>query len=55
MTSRQTKKLATNTPGDNNLVAKEKRTRKMSPRIAAIWTKTLRPNHRKGRGWSWHG
>jgi hypothetical protein len=44
MTSRWTKKLATNTPGDNDLVAKEKRTRKRSPRIAAIWTKTLHPN-----------
>jgi hypothetical protein len=44
MTSRRTKKLATNIPGDNDLVAKEKRTRKRSPRIAAIWTKTLRPN-----------
>jgi hypothetical protein len=36
MTSRRTKKLATNTPGDNDLVAKEKRTTKRSPRIAAI-------------------
>jgi hypothetical protein len=44
MTSKWTKKLATNAPGDNDLVAKEKRTRKRSPRIAAIWTKTLRPN-----------
>jgi hypothetical protein len=44
MTSKRTKKLATNAPGDNDLVAKEKRTRKRSPRIAAIWTKTLRPN-----------
>jgi hypothetical protein len=43
-TSRQTKKLATNIPGDNDLVAKEKRIRKRSPRIAAIWMKTLRPN-----------
>jgi hypothetical protein len=40
MTSRQTKKLATNAPGDNDLVAKEKRTRKRSLRIAAIWMKT---------------
>jgi hypothetical protein len=44
MTSRQTKKLATNAPGDNNLVAKEKQTRKRGPRIASIWKKTLRPN-----------
>jgi hypothetical protein len=44
MTSRQTKKLATNTPDDNDLVAKEKRTRKRSPRIVAIWMKTLRQN-----------
>jgi hypothetical protein len=44
MTSKRTKKLATNAPGDNGLVAKEKRTRKRSPRIAAIWTKTPRPN-----------
>jgi hypothetical protein len=44
MISRQTKKLATNAPGDNDLVAKEKRTRKRSPRIAAIWMKTLRQN-----------
>jgi hypothetical protein len=43
-TSRRTKKLATNTPGDNDLVAKEKRTRKRSPRIAVIWMKILRPN-----------
>jgi hypothetical protein len=42
MTSRRTKKLATNAPSDNELVAKEKWTRKRSPRIAAIWTKTLR-------------
>jgi hypothetical protein len=44
MTSRWTKKLATNAPDDNDLVAKEKWTRKRSPRIAAIWTKTLRQN-----------
>jgi hypothetical protein len=43
-TSRRTKKLATNAPGGNDLVAKGKRTRKRSPRIAAIWMKTLRPN-----------
>jgi hypothetical protein len=36
MTSRRTKKLATNAPGDKDLVAKEKQTRKRSPRIAAI-------------------
>jgi hypothetical protein len=34
----------TNVPGDKDLVAKEKRTRKRSPRMAAIWKKTLRPN-----------
>jgi hypothetical protein len=44
MTSRQTKKLATNAPGDNDPVAKEKWTRKRSPRIVVIWMKTLRPN-----------
>jgi hypothetical protein len=44
MTSRRTKKLATNAPGDNDLVARGKRTRKRSPRMAAIWKKTLRPN-----------
>jgi hypothetical protein len=44
MTSRRTKKMATNAPGDNDLVAQEKRTRKRSPRIATIWKKTLRPN-----------
>jgi hypothetical protein len=44
MTSRRTKKLDTNAPGDNDLVAKEKQTRKRSPRIAAIWMKTLHPN-----------
>jgi hypothetical protein len=43
-TSRRTKKLATNVPGDNDLVGKEKQTRKRSPRIAAIWTKTQHPN-----------
>jgi hypothetical protein len=46
MTSRRTKKLAINAPSDNDLVAKEKRTRKRSPRIAAIWTKTLHPNQK---------
>jgi hypothetical protein len=44
MTSRRTKKLATNAPDDNGLVAKEKRTRKRSPRMAVIWKKTLRPS-----------
>jgi hypothetical protein len=44
MTSRRIKKLATNAPDDNGLVAKGKRTRKTSPRMAAIWKKTLRPN-----------
>jgi hypothetical protein len=44
MTSRRTKKLARNAPGDKDLIAKEKRTRKRSPRIAAIWMKTLRQN-----------
>jgi hypothetical protein len=44
MTSRRTKKLATNAPGDNDLVSKEKRTRKRSPRIATIWMKTLCQN-----------
>jgi hypothetical protein len=46
MTSRRTKKLATNAPGDNGLVEKEKRTRKRkrSPRIAAIWMKNLHQN-----------
>jgi hypothetical protein len=43
-TSRQTKKLATNAPGDNGLVAKGKRTRKRSLRIAMTWMKTLRQN-----------
>jgi hypothetical protein len=58
MTSRRTKKLAANAPGDNDLVAKEKRTRKRSPRIAAIWMKTLRPNapkrQRVGLAWVTH-
>jgi hypothetical protein len=44
MTSRRTKKLATNAPDNKDLVAKEKRTRKRSPRMAAIWKKTLRPS-----------
>jgi hypothetical protein len=44
MTSRRIKKLATNAPVDNGLVAKGKRTRKKSPRMAAIWKKTLHPN-----------
>jgi hypothetical protein len=44
MPSRRTKKLATNAPGDNGLVEKEKRTRKRSPRIAAIWMKNLHQN-----------
>jgi hypothetical protein len=44
MTSRRIKKLATSAIGDNSLVAKEKRTRKKSPRMAVIWTKTLHPN-----------
>jgi hypothetical protein len=43
-TSRQIKKLATNAPGDNGLVVKEKRTGKRSPRIAVTWMKTLRQN-----------
>jgi hypothetical protein len=44
MTSRQIKKLATNARDDNGLVAKKKQTRKRSPRMVAIWKKTLRPN-----------
>jgi hypothetical protein len=44
MTSRRTKKLATSAPDDKDLGAKEKLTRKRSPRMAAIWKKTLRPN-----------
>jgi hypothetical protein len=44
MTSRRIKKLATNAPDGKGLVAKEKRTRKRSPKMAAIWKKTLRPN-----------
>jgi hypothetical protein len=44
MTSRRIKKLATNAPNDKDLVAKEKWTKKRSPRMAAIWKKTLRPN-----------
>jgi hypothetical protein len=42
--SRRIKKLATSAINDNGLVAKEKRTRIRSPRMAVIWTKTLRPN-----------
>jgi hypothetical protein len=41
---RRTKKLATNAPGGNDLVAKEKQTRKKSPRIVAIWMRSLHPN-----------
>jgi hypothetical protein len=44
MISRRTKKLATNAPDDKDLVAKEKQTRKRSPRMAVIWKKTLHPN-----------
>jgi hypothetical protein len=44
MTSRRTKKLATNAPDDKVLVANEKRTRKRSPRMAAIWKRILRPS-----------
>jgi hypothetical protein len=44
MASRRTKKLATSAPDDKDLRAKEKRTRKRSRRMAAIWKKTLRPN-----------
>jgi hypothetical protein len=44
MTSRQVKKLATNAPDDKDLVAKEHQTKKRSPRMAAIWKKTLHPN-----------
>jgi hypothetical protein len=44
MTSRQIRKLAINSPDDNGLVAKGKQTRKRSPRMAAIWKKTLHPN-----------
>jgi hypothetical protein len=43
-TSRQTKKLAISVTSDNGLMAKEKWTRIRSPRMAVIWTKTLRPN-----------
>jgi hypothetical protein len=57
-TSRQTKKLATSATGDNGLVAKEKRTRIRSPRMAVIWMKTLRPNppkrQRVGLAWVTH-
>jgi hypothetical protein len=56
--SRQIKKLATSAIDDNGLVAKEKRTRKSSPRMAVIWKKTLRPNPRKrqrvGLAWVTH-
>jgi hypothetical protein len=44
MTSRRTKKLATSAPDDKDLGVKEKETRKRSPRMAAIWKKTLCPN-----------
>jgi hypothetical protein len=37
-------KLATSATSDNGLVAKGKRTRIRNPRMAVIWTKTLRPN-----------
>jgi hypothetical protein len=47
MTSMRTKKLATSTPDDKDLGAKERRTRKRSPRMATIWKKTLRPNPMK--------
>jgi hypothetical protein len=43
-TSRRIKKLASSATGDNGLVAKEKRTKTRSPRMAVIWMKTLRPN-----------
>jgi hypothetical protein len=36
MTSRRTKKLAINAPDDKDLVAKEKQSRKRSPRMVAI-------------------
>jgi hypothetical protein len=42
--SRRIKKLATSETGGNGLVAKEKHTRIRSPRMAVIWTKTLRPS-----------
>jgi hypothetical protein len=44
MTSRRTKKLATNTPDDKDLMTKEKQIRKRSPRMVAIWRKTPHPN-----------
>jgi hypothetical protein len=43
-TSRRIKKLATNAPDDKGLVAKEKWTRKRSPRMVVIWKKTLHLN-----------
>jgi hypothetical protein len=56
--SRRTKKLAISATGDNGLVAKEKRTRIRSPRMAVIWTKTLCPNppkrQRVGVAWVTH-
>jgi hypothetical protein len=54
-TSRQIKKLATNVPDDNGLMAKEKQTRKRSPRIAVTWMKPCAKTRRKGRGWNWYG
>jgi hypothetical protein len=44
MTSRQIKKLASSAAGVNGLVAKGKRTKTRSPRMAVTWTKTLHPN-----------
>jgi hypothetical protein len=44
MTSRRIKKLASSATGDNGLVAKEKRIKIRSPRMAVIWMKTLHPN-----------
>jgi hypothetical protein len=43
-TSRQIKKLVSNTAGDNGLVAKEKQTKTRSLGMAVIWMKTLRQN-----------
>jgi hypothetical protein len=47
MTSRQIKRQAANTLEDKDLMVKEKRTKKRSPRMAMIWKKTLRPNPSK--------
>jgi hypothetical protein len=55
MTSRRIKKLATSATSDNGLVAKEKRTRTRSPRMAVIWTKILRPNPLKRQRVCWQG